>query len=162
MAHNISVSENPNGTRNAIGCLTIVSTPQSHPYGQPRELRVSAVRGGLRFKTEQGPGVHVHGEDLYALREMIEELDDELFVKPADPIEVKDFWSPGDSVFDVGGNTFFALGANGKWTSTRDGKINEYVGDTNRGGFHYHLGNILRQSVEAGDHGFIVTRRANA
>lgn len=95
MAHNIALSENPS-TPGEIGRLTINSTAQSSPTGRVTTLKVSRVRGGLRFTPESGPGTHVHGEDLYALRAMLAEVPEELFVepKPADPAR----WTEGDEV----------------------------------------------------------------
>lgn len=98
MSHNVSVSQNPNDP-GTIGRLTIAAPPKNQPSGKRNTLRVSRVSGGLRFHAEDG-ATHVYGEDLFALRELLAELPEELFVRPADPVELPD-WVDGDIVTTV-------------------------------------------------------------
>jgi hypothetical protein len=102
MSHNIAISQHPDRA-GEIGRLTIVA--KRSPNSDEHELRVSRVSEcRIDVATDGGGRVRVSGQDLFALREMLSELPEKAFVRPADPVVVPR-WTDGDLVAETEKNS---------------------------------------------------------
>lgn len=91
-------------------------------------------RDGFGIKTDGGVIVRVQGEDLFAFRELLNELDESAFTRPKDPVEV-DRWTPGDVVTflnDYGTRFSLRRRHDGRWDKSvvRPGRLSQHVDES--------------------------------
>lgn len=113
MSHNLEELNNRSNLTIAFsGCPDITLT---HVFPGD-EFRIKGLRnlpGGhlaVRVGEDDTQIGAIVGEDLFALREFLNELPEEAFVRPADPVEIPDPWQPGDVVVRTDYSTTYVRG----------------------------------------------------
>lgn len=159
MAHDIRTSPTPHGHQ------TILTVAQTTEYASGKVEITGDVE--VRFQPTLnrvvtcGHGV-IAREDLYAFRELLNELPEEAFVEPKPVDEPLPFWSTGDLVVHQsrGGPMAYELLEDGIWAWGPDRLT--YYNDFGVSPANVHLGRILENHVREGNPEYFVAKRANA
>lgn len=78
-----------------------ILTVSSLSYPPSRHVVIGFGDTGIGIRVEEDGHnsnvVRVEGEDLFALRELLNEMPEEAFVRPAEPVNPAEVWTEGDS-----------------------------------------------------------------
>jgi hypothetical protein len=115
MSHHVEDTTNFQRTLHATCSITPNDVARIGFSRNPADAWVSILKEGANPGEGVVDRVFIEGEDLFALRELLNELPEEAFVRPADPVER---WSDGDLIRGTRPGTTFVwvyLREGGKW-----------------------------------------------